>query len=1083
MGITETVKQFLIKVLPGMNNKVEDLDLKDRWVELAQNCRFEVEPGAVDKRDPVTYFNSTTKGSGAVTGLYRFYTSGGTIKFVMIHGTTCYVGSDSAGTWTAIRTSLTDGKRMAFETYKDLLICSNGYDNPFIYDGSSDNITWELGSCKAVLENNAGYNIDKDSTELSYKITIDADAYRCGAVSNEIATVGGATNGRVQLTNIPLGPVGATNRKIFRKNAGTNTTGGAWKLLTTLGDNTTTVYTDDTADVSGAAAIGADTDDMPLGNILKVHRERLFISGDPSNPNKIYYSNVYLPHYIQQTTNLDYMEISPEDNDEIMGIPIQLGVMACIKKNTIRKVHITSAVSGANPATWYADDPISFTGSPAQWSITQTPYGIVFLGWDSWYVFDGAGTKLIMTEFDVNEILPSSYVNVVGFWHNGIMLAAYTDKTLAGQYHDRIMRYNFKRQALSIDLWTSTTISGANCFAAKTGDDETGELYFGDSNNGYVVKDKESETAYRLRTKTECLAGTQTTVFVGGTENSPYMEIGSTSSAQNIPDKVCIFWDNTGTSPGSGWTDVTTTYEGYFIKMATTAATSAATTHTHTFDGSLATMTPGTVNGGDNDSNGGLLSGHGHAYSGTSGTGSAEPKCVHFRLFESNSASTSEFPDGTIVMWDQPTPPTGWISYPSGTGFYVKVSSAGTMGVAVYDSHTHSISATSDSGPGDNAQSVGGSNGSHGTHAHTHTNTTGSSSVNSWELDYAQLHMIQKVSESDTWDGTDKYIQCLVTGSSTPTGWSIVTTYDDRYLKVGTTSASTGAAANASHTHTVPGGTSSSATVLWGGTYHVTQIRDDHTHTYATISTGSADAAVPATAELRLFQYHLGKMKDYNAAITASATGGTWTAPSQEINAESLGNIFWNETIADATNDDVVIHTRTGANQTACEAASWSAALTDPNGSTIASTAADWLQYKIEFTAADTTANNPRVYFTNAYVLKYSYEKGNVEAETSVNFKYDIGFRNFDTPLQDKSFKKIGTVHEGSVGSFVVAWETNNNDDSFNVELSANPDAWESFFQDTAIGKKIDLSVSKNDLQPFRLSEIKGLYSEFPPLI
>ncbi len=121
-----------------------------------------------------------------------------------------------------------------------------------------------------------------------------------------------------------------------------------------------------------------------------MHRERLFITGNLNEPNKIFYSFVYLPHYIQVFTNLDYLEVNPDDGDEIMGIPIQLERMICIKKNSIRKIHVTSAVSGSDPQTWYAEDPVAWIGSPAQWSITQSPKGVIFLGWDHWYLFDGA---------------------------------------------------------------------------------------------------------------------------------------------------------------------------------------------------------------------------------------------------------------------------------------------------------------------------------------------------------------------------------------------------------------------------------------------------------------------------------------------------------------------------------------------------------------------------------------------------------------------------------------------------------------------------------------------------------------------
>jgi hypothetical protein len=1095
MALTEPIKSFLLQPLPGMNNLREDLDLKDKWVSLAQNCRFEPQLGAVDKRDPVTYYNSSSTGAGPVVGVHRFYTSTGTIKFVKVHGTTAYVGDDAAGTWTAIRTSLTQGKRAVFETYKDLLYVSNGFDDIFVYDGSADNVTWEMGSCKAVLGSGAGL-LDQDT--YSYRITFDSDAVVNGATSNTVTC--DVTDQQIELSNIPLGPTGTTNRKIYRTNGG----GSSYFLIDELLDNTTTVYTDNIADSDTTVlttgtrgdAYPTVTDDMPKGTILKIHRERLFVTGDPNSPSKIYYSAVFFPHYIQQTTNQDFLEISPEDGDEIMGIPIQLGVMVCIKKNTIRKLHVTAANSGANPETWYADDPLSYIGSPCQYSITQTPYGIVFLGWDHWYLFDGGTLKEVIQEFDTKQILPSTYQDVVGFYHKGVMHAAYSDLTIAAQFHNRIMRYNFRREKLGIDLWTSTTLSGANCFASKSGDDETGELYYGDSQNGYVVKEKESEEAYRLRTKTEAnegLAQANTTgVFVGGTENAPYIEIGSVTAAVPIADDVIIFWDNDTTTPGAGWTEITATYDGRFIVIDDTPLTlTAASSHTHTISGTLATVSPPIVNTGDQGSFGNLTNHapYTHTFSFASSGATPEPRYIKLRVFKSSSATTTEFPDGAIVMYDQAETPTGFENL-GNVGYYVKIGST-DLNNPVSSSHNHSFSGSSTSvGPAGAASGAG--SGARGPHSHSISGSTSSTLLDSWELTNISLHMIKKVSEADTWDGSNKLVYALTDGA-VPTGWTAVTTWDGegRFLKVGDGVATTGEASGSSHTHTVTSGTSGTASALFGDAGNDRTLGiDDHTHPF-TGSAGSGTANDPASVTFTLISFVLGKMKDYNAAIESSLTAGTWEAPAQQINAEAMSKLFWNEDIDDVVNDDIIFHTRSGATQAACEAAAYSVGLTDPNGSDIATGADIWFQYKIEFTAADTQITNPRVFFANAYVVRYTYEKGDVVAETSVNFVYDIGFREFDSPMQDKFVKKFNTIHQGTDGSFEITWKTlqfgggntDENTATFNVSLDTFPIRWESYFQDTAIGREISFTIMKNDLNEFRLSELTGVYSEYPALL
>lgn len=63
-------------------------------------------------------------------------------------------------------------------------------------------------------------------------------------------------NGKVSLSDIPIGPTGTTSRKVYRTLADATD----FKLLTTIADNTTTTYTDNTADGSlGADEAAANT--------------------------------------------------------------------------------------------------------------------------------------------------------------------------------------------------------------------------------------------------------------------------------------------------------------------------------------------------------------------------------------------------------------------------------------------------------------------------------------------------------------------------------------------------------------------------------------------------------------------------------------------------------------------------------------------------------------------------------------------------------------------------------------------------------------------------------------------------------
>ncbi len=124
--------------------------------------------------------------------------------------------------------------------------------------------------------------VDTTSGNLSgsytYKVTY-VDQY-AGEAAGESALgpASGAAapaNQKVALTGIPIGPAGTTARKIYRSKDG-----GAFKLVTTLSNNTDTSYTDNTGDGS----VGADA---PAASTLKQTRLELadlMEMRDPTDP-------------------------------------------------------------------------------------------------------------------------------------------------------------------------------------------------------------------------------------------------------------------------------------------------------------------------------------------------------------------------------------------------------------------------------------------------------------------------------------------------------------------------------------------------------------------------------------------------------------------------------------------------------------------------------------------------------------------------------------------------------------------------------------------------------------------------------
>ncbi|MDP2942412.1 MAG: hypothetical protein Q8O36_02725, partial [Candidatus Omnitrophota bacterium] len=149
-------------------------------------------------------------------------------------------------------------------------------------------------------------------------------------------------------------------------------------------------------------------------------------------------------------------------------------------------------------------------------------------------------------------------------------------------------------------------------------------------------------------------------------------------------------------------------------------------------------------------------------------------------------------------------------------------------------------------------------------------------------------------------------------------------------------------------------------------------------------------------------------------------------------------------------------------------------------------------QFKIEMTSTDTPSyvEFPYLYYANSFVIKFDYYKVQTNAETSVEMIYRTGYRNFDSPLQDKIFKKIVSVHEraetGTSGYFNLNYDIDDGEGtpySFNnIDLTAYPYRWESFFPDTAFGRAVRFQWYKNDIYDFKIKQL-GVVMTSEPVI
>ena len=108
-------------------------------------------------------------------------------------------------------------------------------------------------------------NVDNGAHRYRVTFTTSNGETEGGTISSSVTVANKTTNGKIAITSIPLGGALVTGRKLYR----TAANGTSYFLLATIADNTTTTYTDNTADASlGAEAPSINTTDDPLLGML-----------------------------------------------------------------------------------------------------------------------------------------------------------------------------------------------------------------------------------------------------------------------------------------------------------------------------------------------------------------------------------------------------------------------------------------------------------------------------------------------------------------------------------------------------------------------------------------------------------------------------------------------------------------------------------------------------------------------------------------------------------------------------------------------------------------------------------------------
>lgn len=126
--------QLRLSDFSGGLNKLDNL--KDNEASVCENVIFNNQR-AIEKRPGYKEFNVVAIDTNPIKGLYIYHKKNGERFFIATSGADIYLGNETTGVFSSIKTGLALNKDFTFTTLGDICYMANGFDNIQKYDGVS----------------------------------------------------------------------------------------------------------------------------------------------------------------------------------------------------------------------------------------------------------------------------------------------------------------------------------------------------------------------------------------------------------------------------------------------------------------------------------------------------------------------------------------------------------------------------------------------------------------------------------------------------------------------------------------------------------------------------------------------------------------------------------------------------------------------------------------------------------------------------------------------------------------------------------------------------------------------------------
>lgn len=482
----------------GLNTKGQPTNLPANQSPDMQNVDFD-DYGAIGTTPGYAKFNTAAIATAAIDGLHSYCQNDGTQKLIAACNGTVYYASSTAFVPIPGATSVfTGGVAMEFVTTDNRLICVNGYKRPYKWDGT--NFTHCGPSAPTGTLSVACSASGVLTGAYKYALT----AVNTGNVESDYnvlsATDLTATSGRLTVSEIPIFPTsaGVNTLYLYRNTAAAS---GVYFRVTAV-TNGTTSYVDNNADSALLLDPPDDNGVMPPCKYIVSYRNRLFATGNPSYPMRLYWTE---PGEPETWPEVNYLDVDAGDGLPISGIRVYENGLVIHKNNTSGQGYIYSLLQpdsvGVSSATnWYLNRTKSAWGGAAHRAQAEFGNLLGFLNRYGWFAFQGENIATSVSDstvgrfevdshsfniepdiFDIRNSLIAKSAAIT--YENKVWLAI--PKGSSATENNKIYFYDFVRassQSRQIGAWGVLSGPGVSCFSMHNG-----SLYAGSATaNGYV---------------------------------------------------------------------------------------------------------------------------------------------------------------------------------------------------------------------------------------------------------------------------------------------------------------------------------------------------------------------------------------------------------------------------------------------------------------------------------------------------------------------------------------------------------------------------------------------------------------------